>query len=366
MATYEEIYGKRVKEFDSDPTLDSSYEGQVWYNSATGTLKSVVAFAAWSSGSNLNTARNHVSGAGTQTAGLAVAGDTGSDTYTNAVEEYNGSGWSTGGNYPGSYERTGSSGTQTAAITAGGYSPNQSTAAEYNGTSWTAANSLSQARYDLGASGTQTAGLFYGGSSYPPTAYYDNTEEYDGTNWTNGGSLNTARAVSRAGAGIQTASITASGRPTPSVGAASEQYNGNSWTTTSSTNETKSSRQSFGSTSSAILTGGTPTPFTGTEEWDGSSWSTSPASLASNQLGAGSTKNNDSSSGGIWGGGNPSTTGVTQEYNKSINTITAAAWSSGGAYPTATEDMGSAGTRTAGLIFGGRTPAPGVSAKTNE
>ncbi len=41
MATYEEIYGKRVKEFDSDPTLDSSYEGQVWYNSATGTLKSV-------------------------------------------------------------------------------------------------------------------------------------------------------------------------------------------------------------------------------------------------------------------------------------------------------------------------------------
>ena len=49
-----------------------------------------------------------MSGAGTQTAGLCVAGDTGSDTYTNAVEEYNGSGWSTGGNYPGSYERTGS------------------------------------------------------------------------------------------------------------------------------------------------------------------------------------------------------------------------------------------------------------------
>ena len=46
MATYEELYGKRVKELSTDPTLDSSYEGQVWYNSATGTLRSLVAFAA--------------------------------------------------------------------------------------------------------------------------------------------------------------------------------------------------------------------------------------------------------------------------------------------------------------------------------
>ena len=46
MATYEEIYGKRVKEFDSDPTLESSYEGQVWYDKSTGVLKSVVAFCS--------------------------------------------------------------------------------------------------------------------------------------------------------------------------------------------------------------------------------------------------------------------------------------------------------------------------------
>ena len=53
MATYEEIYGKRVKDFDSDPTLESSYEGQVWYDKSTGVLKSVVAFAAWSSATML-------------------------------------------------------------------------------------------------------------------------------------------------------------------------------------------------------------------------------------------------------------------------------------------------------------------------
>ena len=64
MATYEEIYGKRVKEFDSDPTLESSYEGQVWYDKSTGVLKSVVAFESVTAGSNLGTARNGLAGAG--------------------------------------------------------------------------------------------------------------------------------------------------------------------------------------------------------------------------------------------------------------------------------------------------------------
>ena len=41
MADYTDIYGKRVKDFDSDPTLTSSYEGQVWYDKSTGVLKSV-------------------------------------------------------------------------------------------------------------------------------------------------------------------------------------------------------------------------------------------------------------------------------------------------------------------------------------
>ena len=47
MATYEEIYGKRVDVLSSDPTLNSASEGQVWYNSSTGALKTVVSFGAW-------------------------------------------------------------------------------------------------------------------------------------------------------------------------------------------------------------------------------------------------------------------------------------------------------------------------------
>ena len=39
MAGYNEIRGTRVKYLSSDPTLNTSTEGQVWYNSTTGTLK---------------------------------------------------------------------------------------------------------------------------------------------------------------------------------------------------------------------------------------------------------------------------------------------------------------------------------------
>ena len=40
------IHGKRVEYLTSDPTLDSSYEGQVWFNSTSG-AKNIVAIKAW-------------------------------------------------------------------------------------------------------------------------------------------------------------------------------------------------------------------------------------------------------------------------------------------------------------------------------
>ena len=98
MTTYNELAGLRVNYLGSDPTLNTGNEGQVWYNSTSGTLKSLVQIKAWSAGSNMSTARYDLSGAGTQTAGLAFAGSTG--TRSNATEEYSGYTWSTGGNYP--------------------------------------------------------------------------------------------------------------------------------------------------------------------------------------------------------------------------------------------------------------------------
>jgi hypothetical protein len=75
MTAYSDIRGYRVKYLASDPTLNTSTEGQVWYNSTEGVLKSLVQIKAWSAGGNMATARVALGGAGTQTAGLAFGGD---------------------------------------------------------------------------------------------------------------------------------------------------------------------------------------------------------------------------------------------------------------------------------------------------
>ena len=89
MANYSDIRGYRVKYLSSDPTLSTANEGQVWYNSTEGVLKSLVQIKAWSAGGNMGTARRLLGSAGTQTAGLAFGGT------TNSTEEYNGTSWTT-------------------------------------------------------------------------------------------------------------------------------------------------------------------------------------------------------------------------------------------------------------------------------
>jgi hypothetical protein len=41
MSTLKELYGKTVKVLSTDPT-DAGAEGQVWYNSTSGTFKTVL------------------------------------------------------------------------------------------------------------------------------------------------------------------------------------------------------------------------------------------------------------------------------------------------------------------------------------
>ena len=134
MATYEEIYGKRVEVLDADPTLTSAYEGQVWYNSATGTLRTVVSFAAWSSATPLTTARFNSGGCGTQTAAIVAGGNPAADTVS---QQYNGTTWATAASLSTGRDNNAycskTSGSQTGFI-AGGYSGTANTGAteEYN------------------------------------------------------------------------------------------------------------------------------------------------------------------------------------------------------------------------------------------
>jgi hypothetical protein len=148
MTTYKGINGFAVQSVATDPSpLD---EGQVWYNNATYAFKlaSVTTAGTWASGGNLNTARYHLAGAGSQTETLAFGGFTGTAN-SNVTEEYNGSSWTSGGNMGNSTRDLAGAGTQTAALAMGGANPGggQITTVEaYNGTSWTSATSLNTAQ----------------------------------------------------------------------------------------------------------------------------------------------------------------------------------------------------------------------------
>ena len=352
MSDYESIHGTRVKYLTSDPTLDSSVEGQVWYNSTSGTNKALVQIKAFSSGGNLSTGRRAAGAMGTQTAG-AIAGGQAAPAYVNNTEEYNGSGWVSGGNIntTRAFVNNGTVGTQTAGLIFGGEpNPPQTDLAnteEYNGTSWSEQNDLNTARRDLGGCGIQTAALAFGGTSSPTAV----TELYDGSSWTTSpGTLNTGRASS-VGAGTQTAAL-AIGGPSTVV----ESWDGSSWTNGPSLNfQLDGSAGASGTSTDTLVFGGRKPPGTtlvdSSEQYDGSTWVTTPdMSTARRELmGMGTAQ-----SGLACGGFTPPTfSAATEEYNSIITSRTAPSWTSGGNIGTGRYILAGAGTQTAGLIFAG-------------
>jgi hypothetical protein len=270
----------------------------------------------------MNTARSEHFACGTQTAGLAAGG---AAPVTSNSEEYNGTAWSEGNNLgTARSDFAFQFGIQTAAVAAGGYISTASALnEEYDGTSWSEVNNIPTGTFQGGGLGTQTAGLGFGGYT---TATVADSFSYDGTNWTASSDLNLARRVRITNFGASADSGYVYGGITPA---------GN--------------RQTTGS------------------EWNGSSWTAAPASTSigkQNSNGGGAA----SSTAGWAAAGNVAPNNVastTEEFNQSTNTITAAAWASGGALNSARFQMAGAGTQTAGLAFGGYEPG-GESGKTEE
>lgn len=321
MTTYNEIKGDVVERVANDPTNPG--DGDIWYNTTTGVLKGYTfTAAAWASGGNLNTARQQIVGTGTESAGL-IAGGLASTGTTGASEEYNGSSWTNGGSLSTGRRIGGFSGTQTAAFFAGGFVPPATNATEeYNGSSWTGGGNLPSTRSGSGAAGTLTAGVIFGGfTGGPPYDGIATTNEYDGSAWTVGGALNTARR-SLMGDGSQTAALGFGGDLTPGVATATESYDGSVWTTVPATLGT--ARYSFasskaGSTSAAFAFGGLATgggALSASEKYDGTSW-TADASITTARgyaAGFGTT-----SSAVIAGGSTPTYSNATEEYTDAFN-----------------------------------------------
>ena len=297
MSTYKQIAGTTVKAYTTNPS--DPQEGEMWYNQTTLKLRGVTALAAFSSSGSLITAKGGTGNFGIQTAAVSTAG----------------------GALPAKRHSAMSAGTQTAGLYAFGRDQTTptyfTTSFEYDGSSWTAGNSGNTARAYLGGFGVQTSAVACGGF-VPPNS--NATEEYDGTNWTASGNMGTARYQFLTTAGVSSASgIATGGREPP--GASSK-----------------------------------------TESYDGSTWSTSPATLA-NARHSGGYGPTGTSTAAVAFGGNDGTAFVasTEEYNFSAQVVTAGAWASGGALPTALRGLGGFGTQTAAISAGGLPPGSGTT-----
>jgi len=330
MAEYESIHGTRVRYLTSDPTLNSSAQGQVWYNSTSGVNKSLVQFKAWASGGNLPTATNN-NGSATQ-APQSTALSFGGGATTSQTIEYNGFQWTTSGNLgTGRFVLSGA-GVQTAALGFGGYRhpPGvfENATEEYDGSSWTAGGAMSTARASMGGNGTQTAALAVTGAPLSPGTQ---CEEYGGTSWTAGGAYPVAQQ-SIAVAGPQTAALGAGGiSGGPENGSTLVcNYDGSSWTAVSGTIPNGQNRAATaGGQTHAVVFGGninTPPPAgpgtpgivtTATNEWDGSTFAiTANMATARQSYAGGGTA---TAAIGFAGDKNPGASNDTEEYNSGFN-----------------------------------------------
>ena len=291
MATYKGTKGFTIQTIAGDPP--APIEGQVWYNTTSNVLKGYALGAGvWSSGSNLNTARNAVqnSGGGTQTAGLCF-----------------------GGNPPGVSSE------------------------EYDGTSWSAGNPLLSAKAYLGGAGIQTSAMAMEGE----------VETYDGTSWTESTALNTPRGECAGAGSTNTATLCFGGGPSGSLKAVTEKWNGSTWTETGNLNTARRQLTGGGTNTAALAFTGGPPPSNATESWDGASWS-NMNNLNTPRYSVGSSQGSSNTLALAFGGGN-AVTGVTEKWDGT-------SWTEVADLATARNELGGNGSSTVALAFGGSIP----------
>ena len=116
MTTYKAIHGKLVQSLASDPDT-AAYEGQLWFNSASGDFKTITRVAgSWSTGGALNTAS-------IGTNGIVFGGDLTGTPHTATTELFDGTSWTEQGDLPVATNGQEGFGTGANAVSAGGNSP---------------------------------------------------------------------------------------------------------------------------------------------------------------------------------------------------------------------------------------------------
>ena len=168
---------------------------------------------AWTEVADLNTALRNVAGAGTQTAALALGGQTSPTTIpTSVTETWDGTSWTNGNGFINTQRSAAAGfGITTAALIACGRVPPASASngsvftESYDGTSWSAVNDANQQRYLGGEAGTQAGGLLIAGETAGAVC-----ESWDGTSWSTIASL-ASSVRDNGGFGTSTAAVSAAG-----------------------------------------------------------------------------------------------------------------------------------------------------------
>mgnify|MGYP001168997668 CR=1 FL=1 len=378
MSSYKEIVGQKITKVSSDPSNVET--GQMWYNSATGSLRALGLVEAWSSTTSMGTSRYGHGAAGNKGGGIVASGRPPSSGPAAMVtaEEYDGSGWRATNNITtGRFFAGNSFGTETASVFAGGFSPsapNMIKTELYDGSSFSETGDLSESKYAAINAGTTTAGLLAGGSPGRTS-----TEEFGGSSWTSGNATNTA-LEDRTGLGTQTAAIGMGGAAppgTPFATTETEFYDGTSWTIGASMNQSRRRGSGGGTQTAGLVYGGLvpgPAATNKSEFYDGTSWSTNANMGTSRYYGYGNSSGgtfavgNVYVAGGLTSPGAPNHTTAAEEYNRSTNTITAAAWAASNNMNTGSYNPAAlvGGTQTAVIAAGGDTGGPAYSTTKSE
>ena len=327
MATYKGISGLNIKSLSSDPS--NLNEGEMWYNSTSGTLKVAETLAAsWSSGGTIPQIVRGGGSGGTKTAawlagGLQYPGDTKNKSWT-----YNGTSWTAAPNIANNYFIGGSTGPDSAGLLfdgIGSYGPGTATY-EWDGSSWTSGGAITAAgpggnSYCTGT-GTQTAALAIGGIGDPPPARVATVQDYDGTSWAAGNDTPLTTAGTAAD-GPNSATWIGGGDGGPGMSTKSFNYNGTSWTESGTIGTALPqgiSAQGWGPQTAGIIAGGTSSEPTATisQTYDGATWSTGASMATARQNAAMSSQSAGTQAGFVAGGWESSgNTGATEEYSLS-------------------------------------------------
>ena len=419
MATYKEIKGVTVQTRDEDPVgaggswssggninnlrygtgqAGTSTAGSIFFgyvpagNSVT--VHEYYDGTSFTEQTDGNTARESIFGCGTQTASIAAGGDAGGGNRQALTETWNGSSWTEVADLNTARNTMGSLGhVNTAGLAFGGVSPggsNLTITEQWNGSAWTETGDLNQGGYGSSGSGTSTSGIKIT-IQHPSAGSSKTVEQWDGSSWTEIADVNNAHApgsqASQQGAYNQ---ALVAGGSTYSVN--TENWDGTSWTEVNNLSTGRSQGSGFGIYTDMVVAAGQTTSaayITASEEWSFPPPTAAILTEGSIFLSGGTTLKGFGKAAGIpsatWSSGGALNTARTigGGFGLTIPTAVCAGgynpggWKAlveeynGSAFtevndmPTAIDDMGSGGSLTAGIIFGGEVPPSGSTTNKN-